>query len=219
MSETAIVDEKGLAGIAREDLILPRLKIVQPISQEGTPGKFRLNLTGQEWDELRVVPLRYQPGRVLWGDDLKSLDPICRSLDGEVPDAAIQKPVSTICTERRGQDRIAACPAAMWTGSTRPACAQTYGFIFLAVEDGFPFAMTLTRSSAQTARSILSVAQLCAATHALWDHELTLTLREIRGEKGKYFAPDARGFTKLAPGTHAALAASLASIASPLAHD
>ena len=81
---TAIVSTGEGVAFHPGDLRPPLLKLVQPTSADGTPGKFRRLDTDEEFDELTVTAIRVQPSRIKWPADGFSRDrvPECLSRDG-----------------------------------------------------------------------------------------------------------------------------------------
>src|SRR4051812_5450024 len=73
----------GMESLGPEDLIIPRLTLVQPTSQiEGAEaGKFYMNLTGEQFDEVQVVFLKVIKGRVYFVEDANERKPLCGSPD------------------------------------------------------------------------------------------------------------------------------------------
>ena len=63
---TAIVSTGEGVAFHPGDLRPPLLKLVQPTSADGTPGKFRRLDTGEELDELEFTAIRVQPSRIKW---------------------------------------------------------------------------------------------------------------------------------------------------------
>jgi hypothetical protein len=60
------------------------MKLAQPTSAGGSPGKFYSVDTEEEYDDLRIVPVKVQAIRTLWPEAGFSRDrlPECASLDG-----------------------------------------------------------------------------------------------------------------------------------------
>ena len=87
------------------DLVIPRYKIVQPTSKEGTPGLFRNNLTNEEKDRINVVVLAATKGRVCWSENIEE-DPVCRSSDGLNPSGDVEKPVNQVCGTKENGKRF-----------------------------------------------------------------------------------------------------------------
>jgi hypothetical protein len=177
-------DEGG--PLYEDDVLVPRYVVVQPTSKEGTPGTFRSNLDGSERGELRLVPLRVQRGRVLWGAEIGS-DPLCRSDDGLSPSAFIERPVSEACCIVAGRRLRPVCPKAEWPRQGRPECRDTFRMIALDLATQTPFAMSFHGSAIRTVKIIRTLAwQRRVALH---DLECVVKPRRETSAKGNYYLP------------------------------
>src|SRR5713101_2856288 len=103
----------GLEVLGPEDLIIPRLVLVQATSQiEGVmAGKFYLNLTGDQFDEVQAVFLKVLKGRVYFAEDANERKPLCGSPDRSKPSPRYEHPVAPTCGE---------CAYAPWRGKEPP---------------------------------------------------------------------------------------------------
>ncbi|MBI4917363.1 MAG: hypothetical protein HY825_16105 [Acidobacteria bacterium] len=188
----------GLERLYEDDLVIPRVSVVQPTSREGTPGRLRMNLTGEERETIDLVVLRVQRGRVLWSPTLGE-DPVCRSNDGLVP--AADEPQSDVCCELHGRHLRPVCPAATWRPKPGnggrlepPACRDTYTVIALDLATGAPFMLALHGSGLRAVRVLRTV--LLQRRLNVYDAACTLRLRKQTNGKGSYYVPE---FTDIRP--------------------
>ena len=99
----------GLEALGPEDLIIPRLVLVQPTSQiDGVEaGKFYMNLTGEEFTEVQAVFLRVTKGRVNFGEDTNERKPICgMSLIEPISGKTVQNLSSSSLNRLRSKPRM-----------------------------------------------------------------------------------------------------------------
>src|SRR5215468_9511966 len=91
----------GMEVLGPEDLIIPRLSLVQPTSQiDGVEaGKFYMNLTGEEFDQVEAVFLKVTKGRVYFADDAVERKPVCGSSDRIKPSPRFEPPAAPTCKE------------------------------------------------------------------------------------------------------------------------
>lgn len=190
MKETAIVTKEetplasvptGLDLISQEDLILPTIRLHQPISEgEGEVGKFINTLTGEVFSAKRLQLVAYWPGRSLWreGED----EPVCSSSDAELPDERVKDPASESCLT---------CPHAERTAGRQAACGKVYRFVAVDIETGMLCAMKLQKTSAYAGRRLLSFA---------WQHkapvyrvQFTLSSSKATKSKGHYYVAQVGG--------------------------
>lgn len=73
----------GTESIEPEDIILPRIRIIQPQSQdrEEGEGKLRNSVTGEIYEEISFIPLMLIKGRLHFPEDEMFSPPDCRSAD------------------------------------------------------------------------------------------------------------------------------------------
>jgi len=176
----------GLEGFDACDLVIPRYKIVQPTSKEGTPGLFRNNLTNEEVDKVNVVVLAASKGRVCWGASIEE-DPVCRSSDGLLPSKDVEKPVNSVCgTKENGRRFEPVCPNAIWQDNyQRPACDEVINLLCISRVDRVPFFISLHGMQLKPVRAFLSAIGL--RKKSLYEFQATLTLKETTNHKGKFF--------------------------------
>lgn len=181
----------GLEGISQDTWIIPRMKIVQPTSREGTAGKLAMNLTGDEFDSLPIVVIKATQGRILWDKKNPGNDKaLCRSYDFMKPDSSIERPPSPICARHvmgtnKKQILKTVCPKGQWHGEEPPECSETFNLLCLLVDDFLPFWITLHGTSIQPVRRYLSAIALRRCP--LWQYEATLSTEQQINDKGKFF--------------------------------
>ena len=180
------VEMLGLEVFDTGDLVIPRYKIVQPTSKEGTPGVFKNNLTNEETEKVRVVVLSASKGRVCWGENLDA-DPICRSSDGLRPSDNIEKPVNSVCgTKENGKRFEPVCRNAIWReNNERPLCNEVINLLCVSTDDQVPFFLSLHGTQLKPVRALLSALGL--RKKSLYEYQVTLGLKETTNYKGKFF--------------------------------
>jgi hypothetical protein len=167
----------GFEGLDISSFVIPRIKLVQPTSKEGTAGMFRLNLTGDEFSSLSIIVVNQIRTRTFWNPDPKSEEVLCRSYDFLTPDISVAKeaddgslvyPYSPICAKVLkniyGKEKpFEVCEYAKWHGKDRkikPECSEAYNFLCLQAEDLLPFWITFHGASIKPAESYLSTIAL-----------------------------------------------------------
>jgi len=180
----------GYEGVNSSIFVMPRMRIVQPTSKEGEAGTFILNLSGEGFLSLHVMPIKPVAGRVYWEKGKNDM-PVCRSLDGLVPDPKVENPPSTECirivpvTPHRDAAK-AICPLAEW-GENReaPECSEVYNLLCFELDEGFPFWLQLGGTSVKPFKLFLSAMNF--RKRPPWHFHTTLTLTEKEGDLGKYY--------------------------------
>jgi hypothetical protein len=215
--ETAVVvrEEAGLPGMPEEltgftgfegidpgsVMIIPRIKLVQGTSKEGTAGRFRINLTGEEFDSLPIIVIKAIQARTMWDPDPNNEEVLCRSYDFLVPDVkdaahpngSIEKPFAPVCAKKvknaRGQEKLLVlCPQGKWRkdekgNDVKPECAEVYNLLCLMDGDFLPFWMSISGASIGGLRGYLSAIALRRTPLFYWSATLT---SEIRTEPKKH---------------------------------
>jgi hypothetical protein len=174
---------EGLEGMDGSDMVLPWMRIIQPMSKEAAagdikPGVFLDNVTGQHVKTLRVVPLTLAKGRTWFEPD--AAKPSCKSNDSWRP--SIEEPFSPVCADKGHRGAIVKCVKAVWLreltelaeqgdsaaraeltqrkpGENRPPCDFGYNLIALDIsehEEGRPFLIGLSGSSVKPCKGLIT---------------------------------------------------------------
>lgn len=169
----------GTEGISSNDVLLPRLRIVQPTSEDSEEGlgQIRNSVTGDLYDKLIVIPLTVRHGRVYFPPGETHSAPECRSLDGLV--------------SADGQS-CASCDRANWGGEDGhepPACAETIDFPCL-LEDGTICALSLKRSGIAEAKKLITIVKF--KNEPFFFSTVEISTKKADSKKGVYYVPQLR---------------------------
>lgn len=177
---------EGMEDISRDDLVIPRLRIVQPVSEEGTAGNYLLNITGEEFETLDVVFFKFSKGRVYFSDNLKE-GVLCGSHDRKTPSGYIETPMAESCLN---------CIYAQWGKKDDgkpipPSCAETYNMLGYIVSDGMPFFISFKGTAIRPVKLFLSGIAFRGrkARADMRQFQVTMGLKQNSNEKGKFFVP------------------------------
>lgn len=189
MSEVAVkerddlvLDDAGLDGledIDQSDLMLPRVRVIQPTSKlDGPAGSFHNSLSGESKPQIHAVLLRVTKSRVCWDPSDLAAPPLCASDDARTPRAANLGTYSADC---------ASCPMAQWgKDGEPPQCRLTYNFLAADLDDeGTPFILSLAGASVKNARKIVSVFVL--KRKKLFSRPVKIESVEVKNDRGRYF--------------------------------
>ena len=172
----------GLEEVDRSDLILPRVRVIQPTSKlEGNPGQLHYNLTGEAVDAIHAVLLKMTKSRVCWDKDNLGADPLCASDDAKTPRSQYADIYSDAC---------ASCPMAQWgvesDPSTPPACRLVFNFLAADLDhDDAIFVIGLGATSVKHAKKILSVFTL--KRKPLFSQPVMVQAVKAESDKGKWY--------------------------------
>ena len=160
----------GFENFDQSQLKMPRYKLVQGTSKEGTPGKFRNNLTGEEYDVINGSLLGFVHKRVMWPVKYKRGDAyLCRSSDGIMS---------------MDGKKCRTCDDSKWNGDEKPRCGAGLEFVGID-QNGDPFFIGAQGMSMSPANSWLTWANLKRKPLLYW--RLGLHSKEDSNDQGKYF--------------------------------
>jgi hypothetical protein len=173
---------KGLEALGPEDLIIPRLTLVQPTSQieNVEAGKFYMNLTSQTFDEVEAVFLKVTKGRIYFADD-DNKKPACGSSDRINPSPRFDQPMAHSCSE---------CLYSHWNGKEPPFCHESYNLLGVMVQTGLPFWWSVKSTAiAPTKRFVSAIALRSRMGKSLFDAKTTIKSQLVALPGKKYHIP------------------------------
>jgi len=207
-TQTAIVPQgyEGGDGFEDDPLRPASYELVQQLShaQNAVPGKFRNARTGEHYDSLRVVGVKYYHGRIMFppGGFSTESKPLCRSMDGIYPITNDRNltPQAKTC---------ALCPNGKlaWNRGEKPTCKETYRLLFINREFGeasIPGYITIKGTSIPGFRKLVGALREYAAIskakgepRSFYDYAFTIQPRLEVSPKGKYYVMDFTNIAKL----------------------
>ena len=165
-------------GLNREDIVLPRIRMLQPVSQDvtdgiGTAGGFMNSVTGEVLpDALEVLIFTHFKSRVMFGE--AGIE--CMSPDG------IEGSVYGLCSE---------CDFLNWKDRIPPACALVHNYPCYILNAGIisgtplPIALSMMKTSSKTARKLNT---MVAMSHRNWfDSVFKISTTKVKNDKGTFF--------------------------------
>jgi hypothetical protein len=193
----------GQTHLRPQDIVMPRIKVVQQLSKEATDSKaeagdFYNTLTGEVLEQpLKVLPLVSAMQRVFLtregekrrladtmlveaghqplseGDGLK-----CRSFD---------------MVHGRGEPGVLCelnCPLSQWRpGQEPPLCTETYNVVAMT-EIGELVVLSFSKSSAKVGKRFFSAIRLAGVNRAPWSRIYVLNTTRVSNSKGTFHVPD-----------------------------
>ena len=174
----------GFEGLEREDITLPRIKLMQALSDEvsngnASPGEWLNTLSGQSYGtQFEFVPISVWKSRTLFAEN-RDDSPLCRSTDGFL--------------SVNGHRCMTECPhdnAWEWKDGAPPQCTLGYNYLILPVDDPFPATVTLDKSSFKTGKALNTLMMAARCPAWFWIYEF-YSVRESN-QKGSYFVAAVR---------------------------
>lgn len=144
---------KGFENLEREDLLIPRIKLLQPLSPEVSgdleqeAGTIFLNLSNKNLGkEIMITPIMHYRSRILWTpkDDGGGID--CSAPDAKTP------------KETKYATNCAACPKKDWDNEAKkekdkqPKCTMYENFVVLTGDSTEPVVLSMERSKMKVAK-------------------------------------------------------------------
>ena len=174
----------GLEGLEREDITLPRIKLLQAMSDEvsnnnASPGEWLNMLSGQSYGtQFEFIPISVWKSRTYFAEN-RDDSPICRSADA--------------FTSIDGHQCLIECQhdkAWEWKDGAPPRCTLGYNYLVIPIVDTFPAIITLMKTSFKAGKALntLLVAARCPAWH--WVYEF-YSVKESNS-RGTYYVAAVR---------------------------
>jgi len=184
------------------DIVPPRVKIVQQMSQEAQggknaraePGDFFNTLTQANYGpELSFIPIITFKQRIMLVRENRR-----KEIDGALTAARLEPLSDGDGLKCRSFDMIQGigepgilchdCPLSRWDGNEPPLCTETYNVAGLRAEDGELIIASFSKSSAKVGKRVFSIVRMSPAKP--WTRVLTATTREVTNAQGTFFVPD-----------------------------
>lgn len=183
----------GQENIEPEDLVIPRIRLLQPLSKEvverkSEAGHFAISITGEILPKLQILFFYHTKSRVCFAraiDKAAGEGVACISMDAKLGS--------------RGEN-CAECALSMWDDTVKvadrvkgqktsgPECNLCFNypcFVLNSQNPDMPVALSVMRTSLKIGREINSFIRLCRAQ---WWTKVFEVYSELRkGEKGSYY--------------------------------
>ena len=168
---------RGYENVRPDDLVIPRVRIVQPQSDfPGSPpiGYLYNTQTMQSFESISCVPMAMIHSRVYW-ENLEDETPRCGSNNGRTPRRDNPNgPISLEC---------ASCPMGKWNNGEPPRCSDRFTFVFVDMETGARFMTDFYRSSYKIGRAIVSAYR--NSNIEFWERPMVLFT--TKGKRYQYY--------------------------------
>lgn len=182
----------GQENVETEDIVIPRVRLLQPISPEvvdrkGNAGDFINSMTGETLKEMDILIFWYLKSRLLFNRALPGGNNegiACRSVDGKVS---------------LDGKKCGGCPATMWDTLTEeqrrqgqksrgPECDTVHNFPCLILNSNtpeLPISLSLRRTSANQAKQLISLVKLSRINW--WNTIFRVTSKLTRNDRGAFY--------------------------------
>ena len=126
---------EGLENVTSNEIVLPRLGIMQPTSpmvEEGTarPGDIANLLTGENYGtSVQFYPLMFWSTRIFWESKALNSNIMCSSKDGRNGTLKTSETAGGVCAQ---------CPHAQWHDGEGPVCTEFKNLLVIPFAFGTP---------------------------------------------------------------------------------
>ena len=166
----------GTENIKGEDLVLPRIKIIQPTSQDSEDGLGMLknSVTGEISDKVSFVAITFRKGWLCFDPDETHSAPTSRCFNEPNP---IDKSDAAMCWKAKN----------WWEARQEyPNCSDVYEFSIL-LQDNTLAALSLKGTGVIEAKKFITAIKFRGTPFFFYTVELTT--EKAKGEKGVYYVP------------------------------
>lgn len=186
---------QGLENVGADEIQLPRLAILQPMSPLVTDNKARAGeivnlLTNENFgNECFIYPLLYWTSRTQWASKDLNSEILCQARDGVHGTNKDAAHAGGVCAN---------CPQAKWHEDKAPSCTQFKNILLVpfndeaALGDSVPAVFSGKRASILPVNKFLSAAialRLNGKKMPLWSSMYKLSTKKESNDKGTYYVP------------------------------
>ena len=167
---------EGLENVEPSDIVLPRIKLMQPLSPEVTSnlhkaGEIINSLSGLKYElPIEFIPIMHKKTRMFWQDRDEGNGILCQAPDGKKPldpnaPMKIAKKLK-ILSFPKCINACAECPFSKFDEEEeddkkrRPKCNLSHDFPILIVGDKMPSALSMSRTKLKVGANLLSLAMI-----------------------------------------------------------
>lgn len=184
---------RGRENVDKSDLVLPRLKLLQPLSPEAQDedknaeaGHLFNTLTQQDFgSSIIFIPIVHFKSRIYWRDrdDDSGERIICSASDGLHPKS---QEFADLCTS---------CKKQVWNNQAKdpkdkaPKCTMLYNFAILIEGEASPIALSMERSKIKVAKKLLSLIT-CTGNLDMFAKKYKLGVTKEKNKKGIWYNYD-----------------------------
>lgn len=168
----------GTEQISGEDILLPRLRLLQDTSaevkaQESKAGKLKHSLTETIVDSTEFIPISMYKSRIMFDPDNREGAPLCRSFDMKVGSDG------SSCQD---------CDNAKWKEGRPPICNTIFNYLIIEPSQVgimiMPTILSLMKTSSQAALKLNTSVEFTIPRQPFWNKVWSLTPKQKHFPKG-----------------------------------
>jgi hypothetical protein len=174
---------RGQEKIEANDLQMPRIKLLQPLSPEAEDGDNQAgdmlnSLTHENYGkELTFIPIVHFKSRIYWKPREEGGGILCSSMDA-------QRPNKTEYAKSCGE-----CDKKNWDNETKtaPECVIYYNFIVIPEGTNVPVALSMEKTKLKAAKKLISLAKYAGGNLDMFAKKYKITTKKEKNDRGSWF--------------------------------
>lgn len=175
----------GFEDSKNEDLIIPRVKVINALSPERIDGICEEgdvvnDLTKESVIGKKFIPLKQYYSNIWWNEDRNADDRIfCRSVDGRIGVEA--DGTTLVCAQ---------CKKNQWDNTKKgrdaqPMCTAYLNFLGFFEDVPMPVVVSFAKTNYKEGKKMLSIAR--SLRSSLWNYSYTLTGKKITKDRNTWY--------------------------------
>lgn len=186
-TEVVVQDDNIILGFEEtrnEDLIIPRIKVINALSPERIEGEAQEgdvinSLTKESVVGKRFIPLKQYYSNIWWNPDRNEDNRIfCRSFDGRIGNGD------------NGTLACAQCKKNQWDNTkvgkdAQPVCTSYLNFLGFFEDDPMPVVLSFSKTNYNEGKKMLSIARSLRAS--LWNYGYMLTGKKVSKDRNVWY--------------------------------
>lgn len=177
---------RGHENIDKSDLVLPRIKLLQPLSPEidkgFTAGDLINSLTGESYGKkMTIIPIIHFKSRIYWKEREEGGGMLCSAHDALHPSRTEFAPNCSMCTLKDWNN------SAKTAKDKAPKCVIYYNFAVLINNSPMPVALSMERTKIRIAKKLLSLAAYSGGQLDMFARKYEVITEKVKNEQGTWY--------------------------------
>lgn len=177
---------RGRENIDQTDLVLPRIKLLQPLSPEVDkglqPGHLVNSLTGEDYGtEMTIIPIIHFKSRIYWREREEGGGILCSAPNGLNPTRSEFAPCCAECKLKDWNNN------AKTSKEKAPKCVIYYNFAVLVNDGATPVALSMERTKIRVAKKLLSLAAYTGGNLDMFARKYKISVEKVKNDQGTWY--------------------------------
>lgn len=177
-----------------EDIIIPRIKVIQALSPErvdgeAVEGEILNSLTKEKLNGIPFIPIKQYYTNIRWNPDRNAdIRMFCRSFDGRIGQDDTGSLICEQCKKNQFDNTKTGKEA-------QPTCTAFINFLGFFEGNPMPVVLSFARTNYNEGKKLLSIARSMRV--AIWNYAYTIESKKVSKDKNTWFimVPKMKGET------------------------